>query len=98
MQALLDYFSIDTPRELWWLIFGLVAQCMFFMRFLVQWVSSEKARASVMPHAFWWFSLLGGLMLLIYGFEQREPIIILGQSVGIVIYLRNLWFIYGVKL
>ncbi|MEM9435525.1 MAG: lipid-A-disaccharide synthase N-terminal domain-containing protein [Pseudomonadota bacterium] len=98
MQAVLEFFEIDTQRELWWLIFGIAAQCMFFMRFLVQWISSERARASVMPHAFWWFSLLGGVMLLVYGFEQREPIIILGQSVGIIIYLRNLWFIYGVKL
>ncbi|MEL6913952.1 MAG: lipid-A-disaccharide synthase N-terminal domain-containing protein [Pseudomonadota bacterium] len=98
MQALLEYFRIDTARELWWLIFGLAAQSMFFMRFLVQWVSSERARASVMPRAFWWFSLLGGVMLLVYGFAQREPIIIIGQAVGIVIYLRNLWFIYVVRL
>lgn len=98
MQALLEFFEIDTARELWWLGFGIAAQCMFFMRFLVQWISSEKARASVMPRAFWWFSLIGGMMLLVYGFEQREPIIILGQSVGIVIYLRNLWFIYGLKV
>ncbi|MEM9855426.1 MAG: lipid-A-disaccharide synthase N-terminal domain-containing protein [Pseudomonadota bacterium] len=98
MQAILDYFRIDTARELWWLGFGILAQSMFFMRFLVQWISSEKAKASVMPLAFWWFSLLGGIMLLVYGFAQREPIIILGQSIGIIIYLRNLWFIYGFKL
>ena len=94
MQAVLDFFHIDTSRELWWLVFGILAQSMFFMRFLIQWISSEKAQESVVPRSFWWFSLLGGIMLLVYGFAQREPIIILGQAVGIVIYLRNLWFIY----
>ncbi|MEL6610367.1 MAG: lipid-A-disaccharide synthase N-terminal domain-containing protein [Pseudomonadota bacterium] len=97
MQALLNFFEIDTARELWWLVFGLAAQAMFFMRFFVQWISSERQRKSVMPRAFWWFSLGGGVMLLIYGFAQREPIIILGQAVGIVIYLRNIWFIYVAK-
>ena len=97
MQAILEYFRIDTGRELWWLLFGVCAQSIFFMRFLVQWLSSERARDSVMPRAFWWLSLIGGVMLLVYGFAQREPIIILGQAVGIVIYLRNLWFIYGVR-
>ncbi|MGR3436030.1 MAG: lipid-A-disaccharide synthase N-terminal domain-containing protein [Shimia sp.] len=95
MQALLDFFEIETGRDLGWLVFGLFAQTMFFMRFLIQWITSERQRKSVVPTAFWWFSLAGGVMLLVYGVEQREPVIILGQSVGIVIYLRNLYFIHG---
>ena len=95
MQDFLAFFEIDSAAELSILIFGLVAQSMFFMRFFVQWLASERQKKSVMPNAFWWFSLLGGVMLLIYGFLQRDLVIIIGQSVGVFIYLRNIWFIYG---
>lgn len=95
MQAILSFFEIDSPAELSLLIFGLVAQSMFFMRFFVQWLASERQKKSVMPNAFWWFSLVGGLMLLAYGFLRRDLVIILGQGVGVFIYLRNIWFIYG---
>ncbi|MFV2034636.1 MAG: lipid-A-disaccharide synthase N-terminal domain-containing protein [Halocynthiibacter sp.] len=94
IQTLLDYFGIANQRDLVWLFIGLFAQLMFSMRFLIQWISSERQRKSVIPNAFWWFSLAGGLMILTYGFKRGEPVIILGQGIGIVIYLRNLWFIY----
>lgn len=97
MQAFLEFFEIKDGTELAILVFGLVAQSMFFMRFFVQWLASEKQRKSVMPNAFWWFSLAGGLMLLTYGFMRRDLVIILGQSVGVLIYVRNIWFIYGRK-
>jgi len=96
MQWLLDYFRIDNTYDLVWLGIGMVAQLMFSMRFIIQWITSERHRKSVVPTAFWWFSLFGGLLLLAYGIQRGEPVILLGQSIGIVIYLRNLWFIYHV--
>jgi len=97
MQTLLDYFGIESKSDLAWLAVGIFAQLMFSMRFLIQWISSERQRKSVVPTAFWWFSLAGGILLLTYGFQRGEPVILLGQSIGIVIYLRNLWFIYRVR-
>jgi lipid-A-disaccharide synthase-like uncharacterized protein len=94
MDALLEYFGVATQNDLIWLVLGLVAQLMFSMRFVIQWLSSERQKKSVVPNAFWWFSLVGGLMLMVYGIKRGEPVIILGQAIGIVIYLRNLWFIY----
>ena len=76
-----------------WLVFGIVAQFLFAMRFIVQWIASEKAGKSVMPIAFWFFSMAGGLLTLIYGLVKREPIIILGQALSIFIYIRNLQLI-----
>ncbi|MEO1918444.1 MAG: lipid-A-disaccharide synthase N-terminal domain-containing protein [Paracoccaceae bacterium] len=95
MTQIMEYFRIETQSDLIWLILGLSAQLMFSARFLIQWISSEKQHKSVIPNAFWWFSIVGGLMLLVYGIERGEPVIILGQSLGIVIYARNLWFIYA---
>ena len=94
MQALLEYFNIETQRDAIWLVAGLFAQLMFSMRFIVQWLASEKASASVVPVAFWWLSIAGGMLLLAYGISRGEPVIILGQSIGVVIYARNLWLIY----
>jgi lipid-A-disaccharide synthase-like uncharacterized protein len=73
-----------------WLAIGFLGQAMFFMRFLVQWVASERSRRSVMPRAFWYFSLSGGLVLLIYALHQRDPVFILGQATGLFIYVRNI--------
>jgi lipid-A-disaccharide synthase-like uncharacterized protein len=73
-----------------WKIFGIVAQGLFMMRFIIQWLASEKAGQSVIPEAFWYFSILGAVSLLIYGIREREIVIIMGQSVPIVIYWRNL--------
>ena len=77
-----------------WIGIGLAGQALFFSRFLVQWIASERRRASVIPNAFWFFSLGGGLVLLAYAIHRRDPVFILGQSTGAFIYLRNLWFIY----
>lgn len=76
-----------------WLVIGFVGQAMFFMRFLVQWLTSERERRSVMPVAFWYFSIFGGLIILAYAIHRRDPVFIAGQSFGLVIYLRNLWLI-----
>jgi lipid-A-disaccharide synthase-like uncharacterized protein len=80
-----------------WLILGLVAQAMFFGRFFVQWIVSEYKGESTVPVAFWFFSVGGGGLLLIYAIHRRDPVFILGQAGGLVIYLRNLMLIYRKK-
>ena len=76
-----------------WLIIGFLGQAFFFMRFVVQWIASERARKSIIPHAFWFFSIGGGLVLLIYAIYRRDPVFIVGQAMGLFIYLRNIVFI-----
>src|ERR1044071_8116806 len=77
----------------WWVLLGFVAQAMFTMRFLVQWLASEKVGKSVIPLAFWWFSISGGLLLFAYALYRRDPVFILGQGFGVFVYLRNLQFV-----
>jgi lipid-A-disaccharide synthase-like uncharacterized protein len=76
-----------------WVILGFVAQAAFTMRFVVQWIASERARQSVIPVAFWFFSIGGGLLLLVYALYRRDPVFIAGQAFGLVVYVRNLYFI-----
>lgn len=76
-------------------LFGLAAQVMFMLRFVVQWFASERRGRSYVPVAFWYFSLVGGLMTLVYAFLRKEPVFMLAQVLGIVIYLRNLFLIYS---
>jgi lipid-A-disaccharide synthase-like uncharacterized protein len=93
-QALGDYlYDVFVAKFDFWLAFGLVAQLFFTARFLVQWISSERAGQSVVPMAFWFFSMGGGLMTLIYGVAKREPVIILGQGLATIIYVRNIMLI-----
>ena len=90
-QALGDYmYDVFVAKFDFWLGFGLVAQLLFTARFLVQWISSERAGRSVVPMAFWFFSMGGGLMTLVYGIVKREPVIIIGQGLATLIYLRNI--------
>jgi len=86
---------VDSFGELLWVIFGLVGQLMFTGRFLVQWIASERAKKSVVPVVFWYFSLAGGVILLAYAIYRGDPVFILGQSLGVFIYTRNLWLIYA---
>ena len=83
---------MDFQSEYVWLAIGFVGQAFFFSRFFLQWLASEKAGRSVIPMAFWYFSLLGGATLLIYAIHVGDPVFIVGQSTGAVIYLRNLYF------
>ena len=76
--------------KIFWLIFGLFGQFMFFMRFFIQWIASEIKKKSVIPHSFWYFSLAGSLILLTYAIHKKDPVFILGQSMGFLIYTRNL--------
>lgn len=76
-----------------WLGIGFGGQAMFSMRFLVQWLYSEKVKKSIVPVAFWYFSIAGSLMLLSYAIYKRDPVFILGQSFGLLVYIRNLYLI-----
>ena len=76
-----------------WVVLGFIAQALFSMRFVVQWIASERAGRSVMPTAFWIFSIGGGVLLLIYALYRKDPVFIAGQGLGLFIYLRNLYFV-----
>ncbi|MGE4518519.1 MAG: lipid-A-disaccharide synthase N-terminal domain-containing protein [Desulfobacteraceae bacterium] len=76
-----------------WLVIGFFGQALFFMRFFVQWIASEKEKKSIIPHAFWYLSLAGGLTLFMYAVKRRDPVFIMGQSTGLFIYVRNIYFI-----
>ena len=94
-QALGDYiYDIFVAKFDFWLAFGLAAQLAFAARFLVQWIASERAGKSVVPMAFWFFSVVGGLMTLVYGLVKREPVIIFGQLLSNIIYIRNIMLIF----
>ncbi len=90
----LAHWWADTPTtEKVWLAVGFSAQLMFSMRFIVQWIASERARASIVPETFWYFSLIGGAMLFAYAIYRLDPVFMLGQGMGLVIYSRNIYFI-----
>jgi lipid-A-disaccharide synthase-like uncharacterized protein len=76
-----------------WLIIGFGGQFLFALRFLIQWIASERAKKSVMPVSFWYLSIAGGLTLLLYAIWRRDPVFVLGQSTGCFIYARNLYLI-----
>lgn len=76
-----------------WVVLGFLAQACFTMRFVVQWIASERAKRSVVPVAFWFFSLFGGTLLFIYAIQRQDPVFIAGQGMGLIIYVRNLWLI-----
>lgn len=77
----------------WWVVFGLLGQGLFSLRFIVQWVASERARQSVVPEIFWYFSVAGGLVLLIYAIQRQDIVFTIGQGMGLLIYMRNIWLI-----
>lgn len=81
----------DIPTS--WLILGFMGQALFSMRFLIQWIYSEKHKRSIIPTAFWYFSLGGGLTLLSYAILRQDPVFILGQGMGLFVYVRNLMLI-----
>lgn len=81
-----------------WIVIGLCGQFMFFCRFFVQWLVSEKQKKSVIPMAFWYFSIVGSITLLAYSIHRMDPVFILGQSMGLFIYFRNLILIQREKI
>ena len=88
-----EWANVEDPWEYWLLAFGLIAQTTFFARWILQWVASERRGESHMPQLFWWLSLSGATMLFAYFSLRGEPIGMLGQSVGWVVYARNLHLI-----
>ena len=84
---------LDNHPETIMIVIGFGGQALFATRFIIQWLSSENAGRSVIPVAFWYFSITGGLVLLTYAIWRQDPVIIAGQSVGVFIYARNLYFI-----
>lgn len=88
-------FKLD-PEHIW-LAIGFLGQLMFTMRFFVQWLASERAKRSVIPELFWYFSLGGGVILLSYAIYRQDPVFILGQATGLFIYLRNIYFVVREK-
>jgi lipid-A-disaccharide synthase-like uncharacterized protein len=93
-RAVGAYFQDVFVSKLdWWVLLGFVAQGLFAMRFLVQWIASERAGRSVIPLAFWIFSICGGLLLLVYALYRKDPVFIAGQAFGAFVYLRNVYFV-----
>ena len=94
---MISYFSSLNQLEVIFLIVGFTGQLIFASRFVVQWIYSEKKGRSEIPLIFWYLSILGGIGLLIYAIFRKDPVIIMGQSFGIFIYIRNLVLIYRSK-
>jgi len=80
-----------------WLAIGFIGQGLFSARFIVQWLQSEKIKKSVIPSAFWYFSVAGGMTLLAYAIHREDPVFIIGQATGLIIYFRNLQFLWRDK-
>jgi len=89
--------NVSSPAGFLWVTLGFLGQILFTGRMLVQWFVSEREKRSVVPTAFWWMSLVGASMLLVYFVWRKEPIGVLGQATGWFVYLRNLWMIHKAK-
>ena len=77
-----------------WVILGFAGQALFMMRFVVQWIASERAKKSVMPNIFWVFSIGGGFVLFVYALHKQDPVFTLGQGLGLIVYIRNMMLIH----
>ncbi len=87
--------DVTSTTSLLWVLFGFLAQGIFAGRMIVQWYASEKAKSSVIPNIFWWMSLIGSSMCIIYFIWRKDPVGVTGQATGWLVYVRNLWMIYG---
>ena len=96
-DSLYQHFNGMAGYDLLWLAIGLAGQTMFMMRFIVQWIHSERHGQSLIPVSFWYLSLGGGLIVLAYGVHKLDPVIILGQLPGTLVYSRNLMLIYRAR-
>lgn len=84
---------MNINNETIWLIIGFLGQALFSARFIIQWLKSEQEKKSVFPVAFWYFSIAGGITLLSYAVYRNDPVFIVGQLTGLLIYFRNLYFV-----
>jgi len=80
-----------------WLVIGFFGQAFFFSRFVVQWIAAERRGESVVPVSFWYLSIGGGLILLVYAIHKRDPVFIAGQALGAIVYIRNLMLIHRAR-
>lgn len=98
IAAKLALWWTTTPgTEKLWLLLGFVAQLLFATRFIVQWLASERARQSIVPETFWYFSVAGGALLFAYAIYRLDPVFMLGQGMGLLIYMRNIQMIWRTK-
>jgi len=97
IDAFRDFLARTPATELVWLGIGFAAQALFSARFLVQWIASERVRRSIVPELFWYFSFAGGLLLFAYAIYRRDPVFILGQGFGLIVYSRNIYFIWKAR-
>jgi lipid-A-disaccharide synthase-like uncharacterized protein len=94
LNSLTNYLhDVFVAQFDWWIVLGFAAQALFSARFLVQWIASERAKRSVVPTAFWVFSIGGGVLLFVYSLYRKDPVFIAGQGLGLFIYARNLYFV-----
>ena len=91
------FHNVFIIKMNWAVLVGFLGQAFFTMRFVVQWIASERARKSVIPVAFWFFSIGGGIVLFGYALYIQDPVFILGQGFGVFVYVRNLYFVYHEK-
>ncbi len=94
LSKLATWWATISTKELIWLLIGFAAQLMFSMRFIIQWIASERAKKSIVPEVFWYFSFVGGAMLFAYAIYRGDPVFILGQGMGLFIYARNIQLIW----
>ena len=94
---LATWWATTSTTEMMWLALGLVAQLLFASRFIVQWLASERARRSIVPETFWYFSVGGGVLLFAYAIYRLDPVFMLGQGTGLLIYARNIQMIWRTK-
>ncbi len=97
VSQLAVWWASISVTEVVWLTVGFLAQLMFSMRFIVQWIASERARQSIVPEVFWYFSLAGGALLFAYAVYRMDPVFMLGQGSGLLIYARNIHLIWKEK-
>lgn len=93
-NVVFDLFNGPLTAVDLWVAIGFAGQALFFMRFVVQWIASERSGRSVVPEIFWYFSLGGGIILLAYAFYRQDPVFILGQAVGLFVYVRNIMLVW----
>lgn len=97
LDSVIAWFHDQSTADLVWIGLGFFAQFLFMMRFVVQWIASERAKRSVVPELFWYFSIGGGVLLLAYSVYRVDPVYMFGQGLGLIIYFRNLYFVWNHK-
>jgi len=97
LERAIAWYQSQSTTDLVWVGIGFFAQALFMMRFVVQWIASERARRSIVPDLFWYFSIGGGVLLLAYSIQRGDPVFMFGQGLGLIIYFRNLYFVWTQK-